>query len=579
MNKRVIASITAMMTAVAMTLAPAVSFASDSVITKDETVYVVTDSTGLQQDVIVSEHLSNEMKVKNIKDRTDLKDIENVKGDEKFTQNDQDLTWAANGNDIYYQGTTTKQVPVKMNISYKLDGQEISGANLQGKSGKVEINIKYTNEAKYNSTTVPLVVMSGMMINDDSFADVKVDHGKVIDQGDSQIVMGMALPGLSDSIDLKGKDIGLSDSVKITGTAKKFAVEDIMTIATNSVFEDVNTDDLDLDYDDKINQLNKGAKKLVNGSEELYSGLDQLNDKTGELEKGVKKLNQGTKKLLNALKDLSKGAQSLASGANQVSQGMAALSAGVNGSQSQPGLAAGAKQISAGVDGVSGALNESMKYDGAVLGQLAELEGQIKANENLSDEEKAAYLTAIGTMKAEIGGSLQYQQGASSGLSSLKDGAGKLEGGINSVSSALNGDGTSANPGLVAGSASVASGASKLAGGIGEAAGTSSTTLIGGASQLAKGMDDLDKNSGKLIDGIGLLNGGASKLSSGMEKLYKDGIKKIVDLYNGDLKGLTKGLDDVMDAGKGYKTFTILPSNMDGSVKFVYKTVISEDSK
>ena len=86
-SRKIISLVTAVFTMAVMCGLPAFAFAADTGVTKEETVYVVTDSTGTQQDVIVSDHLVNKGKVKTISDETTLSDIENVKGEEKFKQN------------------------------------------------------------------------------------------------------------------------------------------------------------------------------------------------------------------------------------------------------------------------------------------------------------------------------------------------------------------------------------------------------------------------------------------------------------------------------------------------------------
>ena len=64
----------------------AVSADAASVNTKEETVYVITDDTGSQTEMIVSDHLVNSTGSEVLRDASSLEDIENVKGDEKFTQ-------------------------------------------------------------------------------------------------------------------------------------------------------------------------------------------------------------------------------------------------------------------------------------------------------------------------------------------------------------------------------------------------------------------------------------------------------------------------------------------------------------
>ena len=141
---------------------------------KEETVYVIADSTGKEQKVIVSDHLINNDNKATIGDASTLTDIENVKGDETFTQNGTKLVWQADGNDIYYQGTSTGQLPVSQKITYSLDGKEISPEELAGKSGKVTIRFDYTNNEKVKANIggkeeeicVPFVALSGMVLGD-----------------------------------------------------------------------------------------------------------------------------------------------------------------------------------------------------------------------------------------------------------------------------------------------------------------------------------------------------------------------------------------------------------------------------
>ena len=47
--------------------------------------------------------------------------------------------------DIYYQGTIKKELPVGISVSYQLDGKTISAAELAGKSGHVNIRFDYDN--------------------------------------------------------------------------------------------------------------------------------------------------------------------------------------------------------------------------------------------------------------------------------------------------------------------------------------------------------------------------------------------------------------------------------------------------
>ena len=167
----------------------------------------MTESDGSTSDIIVSDHLKNKASTDTISDTTSLTDIENTKGKEKFTKGDNDtITWAAKGKDIYYQGKTDKEAPVSMSVKYYLDDKEVAGKDLEGKSGKVRIVISYENNETVNvngsDVKVPFVVLTGMIIENDCFENITVSSGKVIDDGEKSFIVGMAAPGVAESLGL-----------------------------------------------------------------------------------------------------------------------------------------------------------------------------------------------------------------------------------------------------------------------------------------------------------------------------------------------------------------------------------------
>ena len=142
MNKKIISKITSsilLCTIIAYTT-PVFAF------TKDETVYSKIDSNGNKYNTIVSDHIVNSEQEKLINDISDLANIKNINGDEEFSQDGNNLIWKAEGNDIYYQGESQKDLPITCDITYELNGEKIEAANLAGKSGKVKIIIEYLNK-------------------------------------------------------------------------------------------------------------------------------------------------------------------------------------------------------------------------------------------------------------------------------------------------------------------------------------------------------------------------------------------------------------------------------------------------
>ena len=175
---------------------------------KDETVYARLDGSGKVVSVTVSDQLKNVGSLKNIKDVSNLRDIENVKGDETFAQNGGNLIWNGEGKDIVYQGTTEKELPIGIRVSYTLDGKEISAKDLEGKSGHLKIRYEYENiTGDGNDTYTPFLMVTGLVLNMDVFSNVTIENGKLISDGDRDLAIGMGIPKLKDALNVADIDI------------------------------------------------------------------------------------------------------------------------------------------------------------------------------------------------------------------------------------------------------------------------------------------------------------------------------------------------------------------------------------
>ncbi len=349
---------------------------------KEETVYVIAGADGTPQKVIVSDWIKNPQKAKTIADKSDLKDIENTKGDETYTINEKKLVeWGADGNDIYYKGTSSEQLPVGVSIRYELDGAPIAPKDLGGKSGRLKMTFTYTNRqseevtinGKKEKIYVPFVMLTGMMLDNEKAGNVTVSNGKVINDGSRTYVAGFALPGMQESLGLDKDKIKLPDTVEVTADVRDFELATTLTVAANQVFNDIDTAKLDKKTDElkkKLGELTDGVNKLADGTSQLYSGLSTLLDKSGELIDGVKELYSGAEQLKDGSAALAKGAGDLSDGAEKLDGGVAALQSGAGKLQSGAGdLAGGAGQLDDGVATLQG-------YIGTLAGGLS----QISAN-------------------------------------------------------------------------------------------------------------------------------------------------------------------------------------------------------
>mgnify|MGYP002711100973 FL=1 len=406
---------------------------------KDESVYLISDANGNVNKTIVVDHLKNKDKKDTLEDASNLSDIENVKGKEKFTQSGDKLTWQAGGKDIYYQGTATAEPPVTQKVTYYLDGKEISPEDLAGKSGKVKIRFDYTNTTSYTETvngekqtvSVPFAAVTGLVLGD-GFENIEVTNGKAEVSDSSSVVLGYALPGLKDSLGIKDKDldgdVNIPEYMEMTADVENFSMPAAMTFVVNAS-DYVSTDGIDTsDIDDMINdlkdastQLQDGSKTLAEGTDTLSDGLSTLQSKLGTFASGVGTLQSGLKtytdgvstlsgglnKLGNSTGALVSGADKLNSGAGQLASGSATLKDGLKSyTDGANGLAKGASDLDAGIGTLaekSGTLVDGATKlnDGAsqLSASASSINEGIKSLDTglktpLTDKEKAGYQAA-----------------------------------------------------------------------------------------------------------------------------------------------------------------------------------------
>lgn len=341
---------------------------------KEETVYLITDANGNVTKTIVSGWLKNGSNSNEIQDVSDLSDIENVKGDETFTQDGKKITWQANGEDIYYQGTTDKETPITQEVTYYLDGTEISPEELAGKSGNVTIRFDYTNNAKTTvkingkkeQIYVPFTVVSGLIF-DDSFRNVTVNHGKVLSDGSKNVVVGFAMPGLKENLDVDegdfDEDFEFPEYVEVSADVEDFSLDMTATVAMTGLLSDLDiSGDLDFseldetidDLNDAMSQLKDGGNKLEDGTGTLKDSMGEFTDGTGTLYNSMGEFTDGASALKSGIDAYTDGATQLANGIQTLSSSSGTLESGVN------TLNSSAKTINAGVQKLDQTLNAPM---------------------------------------------------------------------------------------------------------------------------------------------------------------------------------------------------------------------------
>ena len=256
-------------------------------LSKDETVYGKLDSNGIIKNVFVNEHLINNDKLDTINDYTELKNILNLNGDETYDLKDSKIIWNANENDIFYQGNYEGTLPINLNITYKLDGKEMKASDMLGKSGKVEIIVKYTNNdkhnmfinGKYETIYTPFVITFGTSIDEKNNQNITINNGKVVSNGTKNFIVGLSTPGLYES--LKVSNLKGLDTIKISYDTTSFELGPIYSIVTPKLSsnEDLKIFDKIDNLTNKVNTLQKNMDLIENSSLKLYNGSTLIKNK------------------------------------------------------------------------------------------------------------------------------------------------------------------------------------------------------------------------------------------------------------------------------------------------------------
>ena len=571
---------------------------------KDETVYVLANADGSVKKIIVSDWIKNNGG-KTVSDKTELSDIKNVKGDESYVMDTDNMReWNADGKDIYYQGTISKALPVDLKVSYELDGKPVSAESLAGKSGKVTIRFDYTNnqyknvsiDGKNTKIYVPFVMLTGLLLDNDIFTNVEISNGKIINDGDRIIAVGFALPGMQENLNLSRDKVDIPDFVEITADVNNFALSNTLTVAANSIISDLDVSKLDSadDLQASLTELSSAMSKLLDGSSELYGGLSELLLKSNELISGVDKL---------------------ANGASALSDGAAALSAGLSELVSNNDtLNAGAKQV---FDTLLSAVSQKLKDNGitvdtltvenykTVIGGLLENPTDSQKAEliNIADAALNAKLSAIGVPQnyygavkvllatklssgetqesamAEIAAMLQNisdpQNAAAIGAAAA---TAESENGKQIINAfCLNLANQTLEPTVKEAVAQLDSYNEFYKGVLAYTAGAKqaydgSTELKNGAKELSDGANALKSGSSQLVGGVQQLTDGSKKLADGLKEFNEKGISKLTSLAGDDLGSLVTRIKATVEVSRDYKSFAGIADGTDGDVKFIYRT-------
>lgn len=397
---------------------------------KTETVYSVLNSDGSISDTIVSSWLHDEDGINNIKETLNLTDVKNIKSNEKPSKDGNTYTWNAKGNDVYYEGTATKQLPVSVKLRYELDGQEMSAKDMEGKSGHLKLTISFTNnhsEVKnINGKSIvihPSYLAGGMLnMSTGNFTNVKCESGKIVNDGTNEMLAFANIPGLNETLRSAGLDkvnnqLGISDDVTVEADVNNFDLGSIMVGMTNEI-------DLasELGEIGSVSELTDGIDQLIEADDQLIDGSKQLYDGTTQLKEGIAPLSSAypqIETLTNAFDQLHDGTTTLSTGLNQYTAGVDQLN--VVSKQNLYKLSMGATTLNTSLNNKESKsqLNQLVQGSQALDAGIQNLNEQVNGDDSMLKPDMVKNLTeALKTTNEQVGklgqvlNDLQDQEGA-----------------------------------------------------------------------------------------------------------------------------------------------------------------------
>ena len=578
--------------------APAVTAAQiDAPAVQNQTVYVIAGADGRAEKIIVSDWIKNAL-------------LE----DGSYTLDENAQVWSEEDN-VYVQRVVEEELPVALSVSYQLDGEPIDPSDLAGRSGRVTIRFDYINnqyeyadiDGRQEKIYVPFAMLTGMMLDNDRFTNVSVSNGKMFNDGSRTAVVGVAFPGLQENLALDRDTLDVPDYVEISADVENFELAMTMTLATNSVFSEIDVDEFDSmdDLTGAADDLTDAMDQLMDGAGQLYDGLDALLDGAGQISDGVSQLADGLNALTSNNAALTGGAKqvfdSLLTMANsQITDAgldLPALTAdnyaevlnGVLAELDENAVIASARaqveqavraQESAVRDAVTDAVEQEVtaQVEAAVR---ADVEGQVLAAMGLESDALADPRVQAAVEQQMAGGAAQAaiaanvsDQMESGDVQALI--AAKTEEQVQLlIEQNMAGDEVKAQ--ISAGLAQADAGAAQLQSLKAQLDSYNTfyqglVTYTNGVADAAAGANALNQAMPALLSGIGDLKDGALQLSDGLAEFNEEGVQKLVDVLGGDFASVLTRFQATVDVSKDYQSFAGLRGDLDGDVKFIYKT-------
>lgn len=574
--------------------------AADTV-SKNESVFVTLSQDGSQREAIVSDWLHSDSGIKNVQDKSIIKNIVNLKGNEVPVINGDKVEWNSESNDLYYQGNTDKETPISVKIRYYLDGKETKPEDMAGKSGTLRMKIDYINRdihsvninGKNRNIGTLFTTITVVNLPNDFFTNVKVNGGQVLSDGNRQVVGFVCFPGLKESLEMGSDLVNIPETLEITADVKDFRMGPVYITATpelpdikglkdaNNITELINgisqLKDASQKLSDGAAKLAEGSKTLAVNLDSLKAGIDKLGSASKDLKKGIDTLGQGAKSAKIGAQQVADGVKQLADGSKTLGEGAQQFGTGAQEYAASSGkLAAGAVQVA---DGAAQIASKTGELETGI-NKLVDATEQLKAGESQITQGSVQSLQAISQLKAGKQKEIQAYDlllAGNTGLEKLcgmlanipvaKDISDKLLVGLEQQRAALTGLKDSSSQYIMGltqlenGIEAMKTGSEKLSAGLGslqegqKTAAAGAQAIAAGGAKLAPAAKQLQDGSAALKVGADKLNQAAIGLNTGAQQ-FNTGSQKLVAGSQAVAQGLLQLTDGTSKLSAGADEFS-----------------------
>lgn len=523
---------------------------------KEETVTVKADAEGNPIKITVADRLKGTESGDFILDQTNLSNIRNTDGDEAFQlSGDGSLIWQSLGEDISYEGESDREMPVGVQIRYYLNEKEVSAEEISGASGDVRVRFDYSNtktvtvrqDGESKSVLMPYLFMTMALLPSDSFTDLEVENGKVMEMSGKELIVGYAVPAFMDSLKLNDwevtEDMELPEYVEFSGHTENFGLEFTATLVSDGLFEEIEEEDLkDIDdLTDKMEDLSEASSQIADGGAQLASGGDLFGIYLSQYTGGV---NTAMSNMLTTLDTIN----------TQVKAAMDASKGQLSGAaEDLTALASDAAKISELLQAEESAIAKLDEVSGSLSSAETALNSLLNAHPEITAEEAAELQTAL----ADAGSGITEAKEAllnTENIESIQTAAEDMQTRLQSLS-ALNG-------GSTAGTGSDNAEASASAGLFTEEQ----------WAELTAGVQTLTSAGDELNTAYASLNEGMYSLADGLEEFDREAISKLTELAGSDLQELVKNIRAEIEADGQDMTFSGRAEGTKSTVRYIIQT-------